>query len=102
MLYQIKRSKQSTVSLSESNGVCINASESFDWAVSLSFEYVRSYCERKGYTIVPTLEDTPCTIFEFHNSTYQVCWQNGRIAYITKDGEEINWAQLPVQLKGLL
>ena len=99
--YQIHRSKLATVDLTEDRGICIDASSSLDWAISLPFEYVRGYCKRKGWLVV-TVEETPVTTLEFHGSHYEIQWDLQRIASITKDGEQVSWRELPEQLKGLL
>lgn len=86
----------------ESGGVCIGATPTIDWAITLPFEYVREYCKRKGWVVVPEQTQEPAsTVFEFRGATYEI-WYTGSLMHITRDEEEIRWQDLPEQLKGLL
>lgn len=71
--------------------------------MGLSFDHLRGYAERKGWSVVPVLdEDLSETTFTYQGSTYVVYSDNERVRQITKDDEEISWAQVPEALKGLL
>ena len=91
----------SYATITESGGICVDTDGLLDWSVSLPWEYVRDYCKRKGWQVIPVVE-SPCNVYEFRGSTYEVCWNSGRVTRLAKNGEEINWHQLPEQLKGLL
>lgn len=86
----------------EHDGRIVEASVAIDWSIGLPFEHVRTYCERKGWRLVPDVEDTRTHIVEFRGVKYELIWNENRINSITADGEEITWQELPEQVKGLL
>lgn len=86
----------------ESSNFVTQASPSIDWSVGLPFEHIRSYCSKKGWKILPVLEQSNVTNFDFKGSHYEVVWNGNRIVRLSKDQEEISWRDLPEQLKGLL
>ena len=93
--------------LRTSGGFVIDASPAIDWAINLEFSHVRSYCERKGWKIVPTLKkNDESNVVTFRNVQYNFIWHDNRLVRIveTKDGEtrEIGYNELPEQVKGVL
>jgi hypothetical protein len=72
-----------------------------DLLEGLDFETARTILQRKGWKIVPDLDD-PTNVFEFRGSTYELRWKDDAIVGIIKDDEEISWEELPEELKGLL
>ena len=89
-------------SLRESGGLVTAASAVFDWSIGLSFEHVRSYCERKGWTIVPFVDELDVTTFNYEGDQYCIYTDGTNVKQITKNDHEIPWNRLPSILKGLL
>jgi hypothetical protein len=89
--------------ITESNGVVTEASPALDWSVDLPFDYVRQYCERKGWKIVPIMDNLlDVKTFTFKGSRYDLYHDGINIKQIMKDDKEIAWSELPSVLKGLL
>ena len=87
----------------ESGGTVTAASPVMDWAVSLPFDHVRQYCEKKGWRVVPITEpENDVITFDFKGNQYKLFSDGFKITNITKNDREITWAQLPEALKGLL
>jgi hypothetical protein len=97
--YHIINSSQ-FYTLRESSGKVTAASPIFDWAVGLEFAYVRNYCEKKGWTIVPVINELDVTTFEYRGSQYCLYTDGCNIKQITKDDKEISWKEFPSMLKG--
>ena len=102
MQYTIKAGN-SHFSINESGGTVTRAPAVVDWMINCPFHHVRSYCERKGWTVVPMVENGPqVTTFDYKHRHYELAFDGRNITRITCDGEDITWQELPDVLKGLI
>lgn len=89
--------------VTESCGIVTTSSPALDWSIGLSFATVRSYAERKGWKIIPVIdEELDSRVITFKGSEYVFFHDGINIRKITKAGREILWTDLPTVLKGLL
>jgi hypothetical protein len=79
-----------------------DAPPELDWAFGLPFAHVRTWCERRGWLIVPVTMDTERFNYIHKGITYRFHIRHGRVEVLTQDGESIDMAKLPDELKGLL
>ena len=100
--YIIKQNHGRQYELEERGGVCINADSSFDWALNLPWVHVRDYCKRKGFILIPVIEEQNEHTFVFKGVHYSVQYNDNSIIRVLADGEEITWNEFPEQLKGIL
>lgn len=105
--YQIVRTNRPSLTLSVSDGgAVVTANEEIDWAISLPFRYVGDYCRRKGWTVIPVIEDECPHVLDFKGIRYTLHWKLGRLSSIMRDDgvteKEITWHELPEQLKGIV
>ena len=89
--------------LRERDGFVISASPVMDWAIDLDFKHVRDYCRKKGWKVVPVIEEQQdATTFNYKGDQYILYSDGFKINRITKNDVEITWSELPEQLKAIL
>lgn len=89
-------------SITEAGGTVIRSSSVLDWSVGLSVGYVRDYATKKGWAVVPLIDESSTTVFEYEHSTYELLIEGRSIKRIMKNNREITWKDLPAILKGLI
>ena len=104
--YTIDLKHGRVIKLTVQSGIVIEANDWLDWAPMLPFDFVRSYCERKGWIIVPEIEKEHTHEVIFEGKRYEFFWQGNALRRIieTSDGEErsISYNELPTQVKSIL
>ena len=73
-------------SLHETEGRVTIISSALDWALGLPFEHVRSYCEQKGWKLVPIINELDVTTFVHDGDQYCLFHSGREIKRITKNG----------------
>lgn len=95
-----------TATLIESGDAVTSASGVIAWTVGQSWEYVRNYCNARGWEIEPMLERHKPNWLGYHGVYFELTWFADTLTRITKheDGEatDISFSELPETLQNLI
>lgn len=106
-LYHLKTGT-SIFELEEHDDTITQASVYIDWAIGLPLTHITKWARKKGYRVVPVGLDSDSTELVYKGYRYQVNYHHQRVSNImrtnleTDESVEINWNELPTELKGIL
>jgi hypothetical protein len=96
--------------VSEAENTVVSATEILDWAIGDHWTRVRDYCQKKGWQVIPCLDenDSPArpTAVQIGTKQYSLKWFGDILVRVTlHDGfqsKDLSFDEIPESLKNLL